>query len=78
MSKKITRDNLFKPTRSESKSATTDNAARNILDTETSRREAKTARLKEARLAKEAADREKSLAEPTAKVAKVKKRTKPE
>lgn len=47
---------LFRPIRSkaESKHDTTDNAARSIIDAETARREAKTARLREARLAQEA------------------------
>jgi hypothetical protein len=54
--KKITKDNLFKPnpTRGETKHETTDEAARAIIESEAGKRERKTERLREARLAKEA------------------------
>ena len=57
----LTKDTLFKSTRSksESKAATTTSAARAILDAEVAQREAKTARLREAReamVAKELAE----------------------
>lgn len=56
MSNIITEATLFKPARTatESKADATTNAARAILDDEVVRREAKTARLREARLAMEA------------------------
>ena len=44
----------FKPNTRESKAETTDAAARAIIDAEAARRKAKTARLREARLAMEA------------------------
>lgn len=47
-------EHVFKPNRQESKSQTTDNAARAILDQEASERAAKTAKLRAARLAMEA------------------------
>jgi hypothetical protein len=47
-------ESLFKPNRQESKAQTTDTAARAILETEAAKREAKTARLRAARLAMEA------------------------
>lgn len=46
---------VFKPNKQESKAQITDAAARAIIDSEAARREAKTARLREARLAMEAA-----------------------
>lgn len=51
-------EGIFKPTvsRAESKSDTTTQVARSILETETASREAKTKRLRQERLAKEAAD----------------------
>jgi len=60
---KITKDNLFKPkqSRSESKSATTDNAARAIIDRESSERLRKTERLRAARLADEKKKRDRLL-----------------
>lgn len=45
---------LFKPNRQESKAQTTDAAARAIIDSEAAKREAKTARLRAARLAQAA------------------------
>ncbi len=52
----VTQQNLFRPARSkaESKADTTNNAARAILDDEAARREAKTAKLRQARLESEA------------------------
>lgn len=44
----------FKPNSQESKAKTTDNAARAIMDSEATAREAKTARLRAARLVMEA------------------------
>lgn len=51
---------IFKPapSRSEAKGDVTSRAARSIIETETARREAKTMRLRAARLEKEAADPE--------------------
>lgn len=56
---KITRETAFKPTLSkgESKADAISKAALAIIDQEVAAREEKTARLREARLAKEAADR---------------------
>jgi hypothetical protein len=58
--KKITKDNLFapKPSRSESKSATTDKAARAITDRESNERQRKTEKLRAARLEREKIDRD--------------------
>lgn len=52
----LTKDNLFTPPRSksETKAETTNQAARSIMDVEAKAREAKTARLREARLVREA------------------------
>jgi len=52
----VTKDNLFKKkgTSAENKAATTDKAFREIIDAEARSREAKTARLRQARLEKEA------------------------
>jgi len=57
---------LVKPNKQESKAQATDAAARAIIDAETTRRDAKTERLRAARLKMEAA------AEAAAPVAKVK------
>lgn len=67
----ITQHNLFKPARSkaESKAQTTDNAARAIIGDEAARREAKTAKLRQARLESEA----KAAAEPAPAKAKAKR-----
>lgn len=56
----ITKDNLFKPkpSRSESKSATTDKVARAITDRESAERRRKTERLRAARLARENAQQQ--------------------
>lgn len=56
MAKAITKDTLFKPSRSraETKAEITDNAARAIIDAEAAAREAKSAKLRAARLAREA------------------------
>lgn len=66
-----TKQTLFKPTRAESKLSTTDTAARLIVRKETEARSEKSLRLREMRLAKEAA-----LPDETAAPAKpVKKKT---
>ncbi|MCO5159919.1 MAG: hypothetical protein M9939_02195 [Mesorhizobium sp.] len=64
----VTQHNLFRPARSkaESKAQTTDNAARAIIDDEAARREAKTAKLRQARLEQEA----RAAAEPAPAKAK--------
>jgi|CXWK01.1.fsa_nt_gi hypothetical protein len=54
----------FKPNRQESKAQITDATARAIIDTEAAKRDAKTAKLRAARLAQEQADAEKAAAEP--------------
>lgn len=56
---KVTRETLFKPTPSkgESKADAISKAALAIIDHEVALRDEKTARLRQARLAKEAADR---------------------
>lgn len=63
---KITRETAFKPapSKSESKADAISKAALAIIDQEVAARDEKTARLREARLAKEAAER---AAETTAK-----------
>lgn len=57
MTKTIETDALFRPLRSkaESKAQTTDSASRAIVEAEASKREAKTAKLRQARLEMEAA-----------------------
>lgn len=52
MTDKITKETLFRATRSqaESKADITNNAARAIIDADTQRRDAKTARLRQTRL----------------------------
>lgn len=54
MKERITKDNLFKPTKSraETKADTTDRTARSILDAEAKRRRGKTAKLRNQRLSK--------------------------
>lgn len=51
------RDGLFKPnlTKTESKAETVSRVARNMIDQEIAKRDAKTARLREARMARDAA-----------------------
>lgn len=51
-----TRDGLFKPnlTKTESKAETVSRVARNMIDQEIAKRDAKTARLREARMARDA------------------------
>ncbi|MGY6707306.1 MAG: hypothetical protein ACXIVF_03180 [Rhizobiaceae bacterium] len=65
----LTKDNLFRPTRSkaETKAQTTDNAARAIIDAEVDSREAKTERLRQARLKMEAEQAENLEAAPAKK-----------
>lgn len=58
MNKRVTKHTLFKPSRAESKSQTTDALSRAITEDEIARRERKTEKLRAARLAKEAEDRE--------------------
>ena len=74
MPKTVTKDNLFAPSRSkaETKADITDSAARAIIEAERVRQDAKTARLREARLAMEA---EAAAAEPTAQPKPRKRRT---
>ncbi len=70
----VTRGTLFKPaaSRAESKAQMTDTAARSIIESEIAEREAKTARLRAARL--EAEKREaKAPAKPAAKPKRTKK-----
>lgn len=59
-------DGIFKPLRSkaETKATTTDNASRQIIDAEAAKREAKTAKLREARLAMEAVQAAEAAANP--------------
>ncbi|MDZ5699519.1 hypothetical protein [Chelativorans sp. M5D2P16] len=56
MSRSATKDNLFKPkpSKAETKADITDHTARAIIGDEAARREAKTARLRQARLENEA------------------------
>ena len=75
MSAIITKDNLFRPSRSkaETKAQVTDNAARAIIDAEVDSREAKTERLRQARMkmeAEQAANEEAAPAKKTRAKAK--------
>lgn len=67
----ITKDNLFRPMRSksETKAEITDSTARAIIGAEAERREAKTAKLREARLASEERDAASPPAKPRARKA---------
>lgn len=58
MTRKLTKDTLFKPSRSkaETKAEITDRTVRAILDDEEAKRRAKTAKLRAARLAQEEQD----------------------
>ncbi len=58
MTDKLTKDTLFKPTRSkaETKAEITDRTVRAILDDEVAKRRAKTEKLRAARLAMESED----------------------
>jgi hypothetical protein len=69
MSAIITKDNLFRPARSkaETKADITDSAARAIIDAEAEKREAKTERLRKARLKMEAEQAAASDAAPEKK-----------
>lgn len=70
---KVARDTEFKPSlsKSETKAEATSRAALAIIDQEVADREAKTARLREARLAKEADERRSTpAAKPVRRVAK--------
>lgn len=60
--------------RARAKAEATDEAARAIIDAEAERREAKTARLKQARLAQEAATVAKPAKKPPARASKAKSR----
>lgn len=66
-------NDVFRPLRSrtETKAATTDNAARAIIDAEAARRETKTAKLRQARLESEA----RAAAEPAPVTAPKPKKT---
>jgi hypothetical protein len=50
----VTKHTLFRPTKSESKADSTNSVAKGIIASETSAREAKVARLRKARLEREA------------------------
>lgn len=65
----VTKQTLFRPSRMESKADATTTAARSIIDSETSARDAKVARLRKARLDREAAEAE-APAEPPKKAAR--------
>ena len=54
MTDTVTKETLFKPTRSETKAEITDRTVRAILDDEVAKRRAKTEKLRAARLAMEA------------------------
>jgi hypothetical protein len=71
MIKAIANVDLLKPLRSkaETKADVTNNIARNITETEIAKRDAKTARLREARLAMEALDLESKPPAPAKKPA---------
>ena len=58
---------LFKPNKQESKAQTTDTIARAIIDKEVALRDAKTAKLRAARLAMEAEQQPDPVAAPKAK-----------
>ncbi|MGH6760963.1 MAG: hypothetical protein ACRECW_05165 [Phyllobacterium sp.] len=59
----VTKDNLFKPsrTRMETRAEITDKAAKGIIDEAAAKRIAKTEKLRQARLTKEAEDAENAL-----------------
>ncbi len=63
---KLTKDSLFQPKLSagEAKRAATDKVAQTMIDQEVANRDAKTARLRLARLAKEAAERDAAASAP--------------
>jgi len=67
MTNTLTKENLFKPRKStqETKADNTTRVARQMIDAEASSREAKTNRLREARLAKEEAERESEPVAPS-------------
>lgn len=67
---RLTKDTLFKPTRAESKQATTDSAARSILEAEAAARQKKTERLRAMRLEVEAATEKQQAAHPRSAKAK--------
>ncbi len=75
MADTLTRDTLFKPNRSkaETKADITDRTARGIMDSEAAKREAKTERLRAARLAAEEAAPA-PVAAPTRRKAAAKKK----
>ncbi|SHO67682.1 hypothetical protein SAMN02745172_04363 [Pseudoxanthobacter soli DSM 19599] len=68
----LTRDTVFKPklSQTESKADAVSRIARSMIEQEASLRQAKTARLREARLAKEAADAAATAPKPARKSAK--------
>lgn len=68
----LTRDTVFKPklSQTESKADAVSRIARSMIEQEASLRQAKTARLREARLAKEAADAAATAPKPARKNAK--------
>lgn len=54
----VTKHDLFRPSKAESKADTTTTAAKSIIAAETSEREAKTERLRKARLEREASEQQ--------------------
>ncbi|WP_269931823.1 hypothetical protein [Aminobacter sp. HY435] len=69
MARSITKENLFVPAlnKAEAKGDTTTRVAQSILDVEVAAREAKTARLRAARLAMEAAQEPEPVTKPKAR-----------
>jgi hypothetical protein len=55
MVKRVTKENLFKPSRTETKADKTDSAARTIIEAEAAKRREKSERLRAKRLANEKA-----------------------
>jgi hypothetical protein len=71
MNATVTKDNLFRPapSRAETKSEITTRTAKAMIDADVNSREAKTARLRKARLAMEASQPEPEPAKPRRKAA---------
>lgn len=69
---KVTKESLFKPklTAGETKSEAIDRAARSIIDQQIAARDAKTARLRLARLAREAEERARASAPQPGRLAR--------
>ena len=62
-----TKDNLFRPTKSESKADSTTRAAKEIIDAQKTARDAITQRLRLARLEREASEKAQTAAAPKTK-----------